>query len=41
VWGSAVLQRFGETMPYLSAAACLALTLLLSLNNSVGEPDQI
>jgi DHA1 family tetracycline resistance protein-like MFS transporter len=30
VWGSASLQRFGEAMPYLSAAGCLILTLLLA-----------
>jgi hypothetical protein len=32
VWGNAALQRFGEAMPYLSAAGCIAITLLLSLN---------
>ncbi len=37
VWGNAVLQRFGETMPYLSAAACLALTLVLSLTYRVTD----
>jgi DHA1 family tetracycline resistance protein-like MFS transporter len=41
VWGSAVLQRFGEAMPYLSAAACLALTLFLSLSYSVADSEQI
>jgi len=30
VWGSASLQRFGEAMPYLSAAGCLIITLLLA-----------
>jgi DHA1 family tetracycline resistance protein-like MFS transporter len=30
VWGSASLQRFGEAMPYLSAAGCLIVTLLLA-----------
>ena len=28
VWGNASLQRFGEGMPYISAAALLLLTLL-------------
>ena len=31
VWGSASLQRFGEAMPYLSAAAFLLMTLILSV----------
>jgi DHA1 family tetracycline resistance protein-like MFS transporter len=38
VWGNAALARYGDGMPYLSAAACLALTLVLSLGYSV--PDQ-
>ncbi|MGE0450424.1 MAG: MFS transporter [Vicinamibacterales bacterium] len=39
VWGNAALQRFGDSMPYLSAAACVALTLVLSLTYNVGDPD--
>jgi DHA1 family tetracycline resistance protein-like MFS transporter len=39
VWGNAALQRFGEAMPYLSAAGCIALTLLLSLNYTVTDPE--
>jgi DHA1 family tetracycline resistance protein-like MFS transporter len=31
VWGNAALQRFGEATPYLSAAGCIAITLILSL----------
>jgi DHA1 family tetracycline resistance protein-like MFS transporter len=31
VWGSASLQRFGEAMPYVSAAGFLLMTLLLSV----------
>jgi DHA1 family tetracycline resistance protein-like MFS transporter len=31
VWGNASLQRFGESMPYLSAAGFLAMTLLITL----------
>jgi DHA1 family tetracycline resistance protein-like MFS transporter len=30
VWGNAALARYGDAMPYLSAAGCLVLTLLLS-----------
>lgn len=39
VWGSAALQRFGETMPYLSAAGCIALTLVISLTYSVTDSE--
>jgi multidrug resistance protein len=39
VWGNAALQRFGEAMPYLSAAGCIALTLLLSLNYNVTDSE--
>lgn len=39
VWGNAALQRYGDSMPYLSAAACLAVTLVLSLTYSVGDSD--
>lgn len=38
VWGSAVLQRFGEAMPYLSAAAFLLITLLLSVGYQAEAP---
>ncbi len=41
VWGSAALQRFGEAMPYLSAAACLGLTLLLSVNYTVSDDTSL
>ena len=37
VWGSAALERYGDRMPYLSAAACLALTLVLSLGYAVSD----
>lgn len=37
VWGNAALARYGDGMPYLSAAACLALTLVLSFNYSVSD----
>ena len=39
VWGNASLQRFGEGMPYLSAAAFLIVTLLLSVGYQVPEQD--
>jgi DHA1 family tetracycline resistance protein-like MFS transporter len=31
IWGSASLQRFGEAMPYLTAAGFLVMTLLLAI----------
>jgi DHA1 family tetracycline resistance protein-like MFS transporter len=37
LWGSASLQRFGEGMPYLSAAVCLLMTLVLSLGYHVSD----
>ena len=37
VWGTASLQRFGEAMPYLSAAGFLMMTLLLSIGHRVEE----
>ncbi len=39
VWGNAALARYGEGTPYLSAAACLLLTLFLSLSYRVVDPD--
>jgi DHA1 family tetracycline resistance protein-like MFS transporter len=45
VWGNASLQRFGESMPYISAAGFLLVTLLLSVNyqigHQVGESDRL
>jgi DHA1 family tetracycline resistance protein-like MFS transporter len=37
VWGNASLQRFGEAMPYLSAAGFIAVTLLLSVTYTVTD----
>ena len=37
VWGSASFQRFGEAMPYISAAGFLIMTLLLSVGHRVEE----
>jgi predicted MFS family arabinose efflux permease len=39
VWGNASLQRFGEGTPYLSAAVCLMVTLVLSLGYQVTDHD--
>ena len=36
-----LLQQYGEAMPYLSAAAFLLLTLVLSVGFQVTEPDTI
>ena len=37
VWGSSAFQRFGEGMPYISAAICLLMTLVLSLAHTVTD----
>ena len=37
IWGSATLQRFGEGVPYVTAAGFLLLTLLLSIGYQVPE----
>ncbi|MFN7915023.1 MAG: MFS transporter [Vicinamibacterales bacterium] len=37
VWGNAALARYGDAMPYLSAAVCLGLTLVLSLSYTVKD----
>jgi DHA1 family tetracycline resistance protein-like MFS transporter len=39
VWGNAALARFGEGMPYLSAAVCLLLTLALSVTYTVTDSE--
>ena len=41
VWGNASLQQYGEATPYISAAAFLLLTLLLSVGFQVGDPDSV
>ena len=38
VWGNASLERFGESTPYVSAAALLAMTLLLTIGLQVDNP---
>jgi hypothetical protein len=39
VWGNASLQHFGESTPYLSAAALLLITLAISAGLQVGEAE--
>jgi MFS transporter, DHA1 family, tetracycline resistance protein len=39
IWGNASLQHVNESVPYISAAACLVFTLLLSVGFYVGEPE--
>jgi len=39
VWGSASLQRFGEGMPYITAAGFLLMILVLALGYRVTDPD--
>ena len=39
IWGNASLQHVNESIPYISAAAFLIFTLLLSVGFYVGEPE--
>jgi DHA1 family tetracycline resistance protein-like MFS transporter len=39
VWGNASLERFGEAMPYVSAAAMLVLTLAIVAGLRLGERE--
>ena len=39
VWGNASLQRFGDGVPYLSAAGFLLMTLLLSLGYQLRDSE--
>jgi DHA1 family tetracycline resistance protein-like MFS transporter len=41
VWGSASLQRYGEAMPYMTAAVFLVMTLVLSVGYQVSEPEVV
>jgi DHA1 family tetracycline resistance protein-like MFS transporter len=41
IWGNATLQQFNEGVPYFSAAALLALTLLVSLGLPVVQHEDI
>jgi DHA1 family tetracycline resistance protein-like MFS transporter len=41
VWGSASLQRFGESMPFVSAAAFLVLTLAVIAGYQVSDPPPV
>lgn len=41
VWGNASLQRFGEAMPYLTAAGVLVMTLALILQRRTGDAESV
>jgi DHA1 family tetracycline resistance protein-like MFS transporter len=41
VWGNASLQHYGESTPYISAAALLLLTFLLSVGFHVTDPETL
>jgi DHA1 family tetracycline resistance protein-like MFS transporter len=41
VWGAAVLQRFGEAAPYLSAAAFFVLTWIMTVGYQVADHDTL
>jgi MFS transporter, DHA1 family, tetracycline resistance protein len=41
VWGNTTLQHFGESTPYISAAALLIVTLLISAGFHVADSDPI
>jgi multidrug resistance protein len=41
IWGNASLQQFGDSTPYISAAALLLLTLMLTVGFNVADSDQI
>ena len=41
VWGNASLQRFGEAMPYMSAAAFLLMTLGITIGYRVVDSDAV
>ena len=41
VWGNASLQHYGESTPYISAAALLLLTFLLSVGFHISDPETL
>ncbi len=41
LWGSASLQRYGDAMPYVSAAGLLILALLLSVGYTVSDAEPL
>jgi len=41
VWGSASLQRFGASMPFLWAAAFLVLTFAITVGYRGGEAEAL
>jgi DHA1 family tetracycline resistance protein-like MFS transporter len=40
IWGNASLQQYGESTPYISAAAFLLLTSLLSVGFQIGKQEK-
>src|SRR5207302_5083006 len=41
IWGNASLQQWGEATPYVSAAAFLLVTLLLTAGFQVGDAESV
>ena len=41
VWGNASLESFGESTPYISAAAILLVTLLIAVGLHIGDRDDL
>jgi DHA1 family tetracycline resistance protein-like MFS transporter len=41
VWGNASLQQFGESTPYVTAAALLLLAMVLSVGLQAGDTDAV
>ncbi len=41
IWGNASLERVGNSTPYVSAAACLLLTFLITLGLQVPDHDAV
>jgi DHA1 family tetracycline resistance protein-like MFS transporter len=41
VWGNASLQQFGESTPYVSAAGCLLVTLLIVIGLHLPEHEPV
>ena len=37
MWGNASLQQFGDVVPYVSAAALLVVTLVMTLGLHLGD----
>jgi DHA1 family tetracycline resistance protein-like MFS transporter len=41
IWGNTSLQHFGDSTPYVSAAALLVLTLLIAVGFHVADPEPV